>query len=92
MPSCHHCCAAEPKDWMKTKPAGGASVREQKAALLDSFVKTELAKKQAADAAKISKLRALRLAREAELRDVEIPAQQTAQKRARKRFSPSSGA
>jgi hypothetical protein len=77
---------------MKTKNPSGASVREQKAALLDSFVKTELAKKHAADAAKISKLRALRLAREAELRDVEIPAQQTAQKRTRKRFSSSSGA
>jgi hypothetical protein len=49
-----------------TKPqrAFGASVREQKAAALDEFVKNELAKKRAADAAKTSRLRALRLARE----------------------------
>jgi hypothetical protein len=49
-----------------TKPQrGGASVREQKAAALDAFVKQELAKKRAADAAKTSRLRALRLARDA---------------------------
>lgn len=50
-----------------TKPQkiGGASVREQKAAALDLFVKQELAKKRAADAAKTARLRALRLARDA---------------------------
>ena len=50
-----------------TKPqqAGGASVREQKAAALDALVKDELAKKRAADAAKTTRLRALRLARDA---------------------------
>lgn len=50
-----------------TKPqqAGGASVREQKAAALDALVKEELAKKRAADAAKTTRLRALRLARDA---------------------------
>jgi hypothetical protein len=57
---------------MKSKSAGGASVREQKAAALDSLVKAELAKKRAADAAKISKLKALRLAREAEMPESEI--------------------
>ena len=44
---------------------GGASVRDLKAAALDAFVKQELAKKRAADAAKTSRLRALRLARDA---------------------------
>lgn len=50
-----------------TKPqkVGGASVREQKAAALDEFIKQELAKKRAADAAKTARLRALRLARDA---------------------------
>lgn len=51
-----------------TKPQkGGASVREQKAAALDALVKDELAKKRIADAAKTARLRALRLARDAEL-------------------------
>lgn len=50
-----------------TKPqqAGGASVRELKAAALDALVKQELARKRAADAAKTARLRALRLARDA---------------------------
>ena len=49
-----------------TKPQrGGASVRELKAAALDTFIKQELAKNQAADAAKTAKLRELRLARDA---------------------------
>ena len=50
-----------------TKPqkVGGASVREQKAAALDEFIKQELAKKRAADSAKTARLRALRLARDA---------------------------
>ena len=49
-----------------TKPQRvGLSVRELKAAALDAFVKQELAQKQAADAAKTAKLRALRLARDA---------------------------
>ena len=50
-----------------TKPqkVGGASVREQKAAALDTFIKQELARKRAADAAKTERLRALRLARDA---------------------------
>ena len=50
-----------------TKPqkVGGASVREQKAAALDTFIKQELARKRAADAAKTARLRALRLARDA---------------------------
>jgi len=88
----HRSLRAEPKDHMKTKSPSGASVREQKAAALDSLVKTELAKKRAADAAKMSKLRALRLAREAELPEPEILAQRTEPKpRPRKRFSPSSG-
>ena len=50
-----------------TKPQkfGGASVREQKAAALDTFIKQELDKKRTADAAKTARLRALRLARDA---------------------------
>jgi hypothetical protein len=49
-----------------TKPQRvGASVRELKAAALDAFVKQELSKKKAADAAKTARLRALRLARDA---------------------------
>ena len=51
-----------------TKPQrGGASVREQKAAALDALVKAELAKKRIADAAKTARLKALRLARDADL-------------------------
>jgi hypothetical protein len=77
---------------MTTKNAGGASVREQKAAALDSLVKAELAKKRAADTAKISKLKALRLAREAELPEPEVLVPTERKPRAaRKRFSPSSG-
>ena len=50
-----------------TKPQkyGGASVREQKAAALDTFIKRELATKRDADGAKTARLRALRLARDA---------------------------
>jgi hypothetical protein len=50
-----------------TKPQRtfGASVRDLKAAALDALVKRELAQKRAADAAKTSRLRALRLARDA---------------------------
>ena len=52
-----------------TKPQrGGASVRERKAAELDALVKAELAQKRIADDAKITRLRALRLARDAELK------------------------
>lgn len=51
---------------MRTKNNGGASVRERKAAALDTLVKTELTKKRSAEATKMSNLRALRLAKEAE--------------------------
>jgi hypothetical protein len=50
---------------MKQKTGGGGSVRDIKAAELDRVVKAELARKRAAAAGKISRLRALRLAREA---------------------------
>jgi len=83
--------AAEPKDGMKTKSASGASVREQKAAALDSLVKTELAKKRASDSAKMLKLKALRLAREAELPEPELLAPSKDPKPKRKRISPLSG-
>ena len=49
----------------KPQPAGGASVRELKAAALDALVKQELARKRTADAAKTARLKALRLARDA---------------------------
>jgi hypothetical protein len=75
---------------MKAKSAGGASVREQKAAALDSYIKVELAKKRSADAAKMSKLRALRLAREAELPAPEIVGRTKPKPRVRKLSSPHS--
>ena len=58
-----------------TKPqqAGGASVREMKAAALDEFIKKELERKRAADAAKTARLKALRLARDAEEAAAEKP-------------------
>jgi hypothetical protein len=49
----------------KPKAPGGASVRESKAAALDEWVKRELTKRRAADAAKTNRLKALRLARDA---------------------------
>jgi hypothetical protein len=75
---------------MKTKSASGASVREQKAAALDSYIKVELAKKRSADAAKMSKLRALRLAHEAELPAPEIVERTKAKPRVRKLSPPHS--
>jgi hypothetical protein len=53
-----------------TKPqkVGVASVRELKAAALDALVKQELAKRHAEDSAKTARLKALRLARDAEER------------------------
>lgn len=59
---------------MRTKNIGGASVREKKAAALDSLVKTELTKTRAAEATKMSTLRALRLAKEAEQPDPALEA------------------
>jgi hypothetical protein len=56
------------------KVIGGASVRELKAAALDNVVKAELAKTRAAQASKISNLKALRLARDAELQATPPPA------------------
>jgi hypothetical protein len=52
-------------DMTKSLSTRGASVREQKAAALDTLVRQELAKKRAADAAKTARLKALRLARDA---------------------------
>jgi hypothetical protein len=48
------------------KVIGGSSVRDLKAAVSDARVKAELLKSRTADANKISHLRALRLAKEAE--------------------------
>ena len=70
------------------KLVGGASVRELKAAALDSVVKAELAKTRAAQASKISGLRALRLARDAELQAAPAPVEQAKPKpRTRKMVS-----
>jgi hypothetical protein len=67
------------------KVIGGASVRELKAAALDNVVKAELAKTRAAQASKISGLKALRLARDAELHATKAPvAQAKAKSRTRK--------
>jgi hypothetical protein len=49
----------------KPKAPGGATVRESKAAALDEWVKRELTKRRVADAAKMNRLKALRLARDA---------------------------
>ncbi len=48
------------------KVVGGSSVRDLKAAVSDARVKAELLKSRTADANKISHLKALRLAKEAE--------------------------
>ena len=47
-----------------TKPPSRASVREQKAEALDTFVKAELVRKKELNAAKTERLKALRLARD----------------------------
>jgi len=47
-----------------TKPANRLSVREEKAAALDDFVKAERARMKALNDAKRARLRALRLAHE----------------------------
>jgi hypothetical protein len=49
----------------KLQSAGGASVREQKAAALDALIRQEIDRKRAADAVKTARLKALRLARDA---------------------------
>jgi hypothetical protein len=48
------------------KIVGGGSVRDLKTAVTDARVKAELLKSRAADASKISRLKALRFAKEAE--------------------------
>jgi len=65
-----------------TKPqqAGGASVRELKAAALDALVKQELARKRASDAAKTARLKALRLARDAAEKVEEAPPKRVVRK------------
>jgi hypothetical protein len=50
---------------MKTQKIAGSSVRELKAAALDALVKQELASKHASQASKMTRLKALRLARDA---------------------------
>jgi len=62
-----------------TKPVSRASVREQKAAALDTLVKAELAQKKEFNAAKIARLKALRLAQEEV--DASRPSLQSAVKR-----------
>ncbi len=47
-----------------TKPANRLSVREEKAAALDDFVKAEIARMKTVNEAKAARLRALRLARD----------------------------
>ena len=70
---------------MKTKHIGGASVRELKAAALDRLVKAELEKTRAAQASKMSGLRALRLARDAEEPDEAASLPQRARATVRRR-------
>ena len=52
---------------MASRAIGGFSVREKKANALDSFVRSESLKERTAVDKKISGLKALRLAKEAEL-------------------------
>ncbi len=47
-----------------TKPANRMSVRDEKAAALDNFVKSELARTKAVNQAKLAKLKALRIERD----------------------------
>lgn len=47
-----------------TKPANRPSVREEKAAALDDFVKAEIARVKTLNEAKAARLKALRLARD----------------------------
>jgi len=56
-----------------TKPANRLSVREEKAAALDDFVKAEVARVRALNDAKAARLKALRMARDEANPDV--PAQ-----------------
>lgn len=72
---------------MKPKTEGGGSVRDIKAAELDRVVKAELAKKRAATAGKMSRLRALRLARDADQERREAGLQSSAKTRKAKRPS-----
>jgi hypothetical protein len=50
---------------MKALKNAGLSVRESKAAALDALVKQELTNRQDSEASKITRLKALRLARDA---------------------------
>lgn len=47
-----------------TKPANRMSVRDEKAAALDTFVKAELARTKAVNQAKLARLKALRIERD----------------------------
>ncbi len=47
-----------------TKPANRLSVRDEKAAALDDFVKAERARMKAVNEAKLARLKALRIARD----------------------------
>jgi hypothetical protein len=71
---------------VKPKANASANVRELKAAELDRVIKAELAKKRAADDMKISRLRALRLARDAEQEQLEpgtaVPSAKPAKRKA----------
>ena len=50
---------------MKAQKIAGPNIRELKAAALDALVKQELASRQFSQASKITRLKALRLARDA---------------------------
>jgi hypothetical protein len=73
---------------MRTNGSGGLNEREKKAEALDSAVKTELSKKRAADAAKIAKLKALRLARDAAETKAETPAEEPVKAKPQNRKAP----
>jgi hypothetical protein len=63
------------------KSSSNASVREQKAQALDTFVKGELARTRALDDAKRAKLRALRLERDEQAARAVGPSSETKSKR-----------
>ena len=73
-----------------TKPANRLSVREEKAAALDNFVKTERARVKALNDAKRARLKALRLAHE-ESNDAVRPEPAGAQAVLRKRKTATAG-
>lgn len=69
------------------RTSSNQSVREQKAEALDQFVKREIARVKAVDAAKAARLRALRLARDEQQSTQVQPLQRRESKPAKRKTS-----